>query len=77
MIWRVEKVPASRFETAAFLRDQVQRMLQLAREAKDPVVMNELLSMAAWMHEKAKALEGEPSSSGADETSMPDQRDKD
>ncbi|HUK57961.1 MAG TPA: hypothetical protein VLV50_01930 [Stellaceae bacterium] len=52
-------------------------MLQLAREAKDPVVMNELLSMAAWMHEKAKALEGEPSSSGADETSMPDQRDKD
>jgi hypothetical protein len=57
MIWRVEKVPASRFETATFLRDQVQRMLRLAREAKDPVVMNELLSMAAWMHEKAKALE--------------------
>jgi hypothetical protein len=57
MIWRVEKAPASRFETAAFLRDQVQRMLQLARETKDAIVSDELRTLAAWMHEKAKALE--------------------
>jgi hypothetical protein len=57
MTWRVEKAPATRFETVAFLRDQVQRMLHLAREAKDAIVSNELLALAAWMHEKAKALE--------------------
>jgi hypothetical protein len=57
MTWRVEKAPATRFETAAFLRDQVQRMLHLAREAKDAMVSNELLALAAWMHEKAQALE--------------------
>jgi len=48
-------------------------MLHLAHEAKDVDVSNELLALAAWMHEKAKDLE-EPKPATSDENLRTDER---
>ncbi len=47
-------------------------MLHLAHETKDPILANELLALAAWMHEKAKALEI-PAAPDGDDTATADE----
>ena len=44
---------------AGSLRNQAQECLRLSRSTTDPKVHRELLTAAAWLHEKAARLEGE------------------
>jgi hypothetical protein len=42
---------------AISLRQQAEECLRVARETQDEMVRMELLTAAAWLHEKAKSIE--------------------